>query len=258
MKNLLILFTVLLTFSLNAQYTILSAVQLNDGAEDQYLKLEEFFGPVHKLAVERGIEDLQAVFKVTSESEDENAPHYIILTNFSSKEQLDAYNESWQKGSWLALAKEAHKGKLSSRYVTRMMNSVGSESKDRRNYHLQGVAATIWSGGDLKPGETMFIGPTQAQNDDFENYESLFFKPYVEKAILNGKHRYWRLARVYERTENAYESMTHFFFNRPVDGGSIVDELPTDSFKFQKLQEGLSASSQHADQIILELVSSHN
>ena len=75
---------------------------------------------------------------------------------------------------------------------------------------------------------------------------------------MNGKHRYWRLARVYEITENAYEGMTHFFFNRPVEGGSMVDELPTDSFKFQKLQQGLSAASQHADQIILELVSSRN
>ena len=95
-------------------------------------------------------------------------------------------------------------------------------------------------------------------NDNFENYETLFFKPYVEKAIINGKHRYWRLARVYERTETAYEGITHFFFNRPVEGGSIADELPTDSFKFQKLQEGLSAASQHSDAIILELVSSHN
>jgi len=258
MKNLLILFTVLLTFNLNAQYTILSAVQLNDGAEDQYLKLEEFFGPVHKLAVERGIEDLQAVFKVTSESEDENAPHYIILTNFSSKEQLDAYNESWQKGSWLALAKEAHKGKLSSRYVTRMMNSVGSESKDRRNYHLQGVAATIWSGGDLKPGETMFIGPTQAQNDDFEKYETEFWMPYVENAIISGKHRYWGLSKVYEKSETAYDGISHFFFNVMVEGGSMIDGAPEDSFKFQKLREGLQAASQHADPITIELVSLNN
>ena len=95
-------------------------------------------------------------------------------------------------------------------------------------------------------------------SDDFENYESLFWKPYVEKAIINGKHGFWRLAKVYERTETAYEGITHFFFNRPVEGGSIADELPTDSFKFQKLQEGLSAASQHSDAIILELVSSHN
>ena len=32
----------------------------------------------------------------------------------------------------------------------------------------------------------------------------------------------------------------------------------TDSFKFKKLQEGLQASSQHADPITVELVSIHN
>ena len=63
----------------------------------------------------------------------------------------------------------------------------GSESKERRNYHLETVDRTIWAGGDLEPGDTFIITPTQAQNDDFENYESLFFKPYVEKAIMNGK-----------------------------------------------------------------------
>ena len=257
MKKFILLFILSLSLNVSAQYNILSAVQLNEGQEDQYLALEAFFGPIHKLAIEKGIQEWQSVWKVTSEV-GENGPHYIINTGFSSKEQLDAYNQSWTTQDWVALAKEAHKGKISNARIERIMGNVGSESKERRNYHLETVDRTIWTGGDLEPGDTFVITPTQAQNDDFENYESLFFKPYVEKAILNGKHRYWRLARVYERTENAYEGMTHFFFNRPVEGGSIVDELPTDSFKFQKLQEGLSAASQHADQIILELVSSQN
>ena len=257
MKKIILLLILSLTVNVSAQYNILSAVQLNEGQEDQYLALEAFFGPIHELAIEKGIQEWQSVWKVTSEV-GENGPHYIINTGFSSKEQLDAYNESWTTQDWVALAKEAHKGKISNARIERIMGNVGSESKDRRNYHLETVDRTIWAGGDLEPGDTFVITPTQAQNDDFENYESLFFKPYVEKAIINGKHRYWRLARVYERTENAYESMTHFFFNRPVEGGSMVDELPTDSFKFQKLQQGLSAASQHADQIILELVSSHN
>ena len=38
--------------------------------EDQYLELEEFFGPVHDLAIKKGIQDLQAVFKVVSTSDD--------------------------------------------------------------------------------------------------------------------------------------------------------------------------------------------
>jgi len=258
MKKIILLLTLLFTFNASAQYSILSAVQLNEEAEDQYLALEAFFGPVHDLAIEKGIENSQAVWKITSESEDENAPHYIIFTGFNSKEQLDAYNNSWTAGDWLALAKEAHKGKISNRRIERIMNSVGSESKQRRNYHLKRVDRTIWAGGSLKPGDELVLVPTQAQNDDFEQYESEFWKPYVEKAIINGKHRFWGLSKVYERSENAYEGMTHFFFNVFTEGGSMTDGIPTDSFKFQKLLEGLQSASNHADPITLELVSRHN
>ena len=256
MKKIILLFTLLFTFSASAQYNILSAVQLNEGQEEQYLALEAFMGPVHDLAIEKGIQQWQSVWKVISET-GENGPHYIINTGFSSKEQLDAFNKSWADGDWLDLAIEAHKGKISARRVERIMNNLGSESKERRNYHLSTVDMTIWYGSSLEPGDTFVITPTQAQNDDFENYESLFWKPYVEKAIINGKHGFWRLAKVYERNENAYEGITHFFFNRFVEGGSMTDGIPTDSFKFKKLQEGLNAASQHSDPITLELISRH-
>jgi hypothetical protein len=258
MKKIILLLTLLFTFNASAQYNILSAVQLNEGQEEQYLALEAFFGPIHDLAIEKGIQNSQAVWKITSESEDENAPHYIIMTGFSSKEQLDAYNNSWTADDWVALAKEAHKGSISSSRVERIMNNVGSESKERRNYHLKRVDRTIWAGGSLKPGDELILVPTQAQNDDFEKYESEFWKPYVEKAIINGKHRFWGLSKVYERSENAYEGMSHFFFNVFVEGGSMTDGIPADSFKFKKLQEGLNAASQHSDAITLELVSRHN
>ena len=32
----------------------------------------------------------------------------------------------------------------------------------------------------------MNLTPTQALNDDFENYETIFWKPYIEKSIING------------------------------------------------------------------------
>ena len=54
----------------------------------------------------------------------------------------------------MSLAKEAHKGKISSRRVQNIMNKVGEESNQRRNYHLV-VDSTIWAGGDLKPGDMM-------------------------------------------------------------------------------------------------------
>ena len=255
MKNLLITLSLFLTLSLSAQYSIISAVALNDGAEDQYLKLEEFFGPAHDLAVERGFQTFQAVFKVTSETDAENGPHYVIVTGFNSKDQLDDYTSG--NVNYAELATEAYKGKMSSRAVARMMNTVGSESKERRNYTLQGVDQTIWAGGDLQPGDTMSLTPTQALSDDFENYETMFWMPYIEKAILNGQHRYWGLSKVIDKTENAYDGISHFFWNVSVEGSNWFNEVDQD-FKFQKLQEGLNAASQHADPITLELVSIHN
>ena len=73
---------------------------------------------------------------------------------------------------------------MSSRSVTRYLNSVGSESNERRNYHLVGVDASIWAGGDLKPGDKMNILGTIAKSDDFEQYESEVYKPLIEKEIL--------------------------------------------------------------------------
>ena len=43
MKKLILLFTLSLTLNVSAQYNILSAVQLNEGQEDQYLALEAFW-----------------------------------------------------------------------------------------------------------------------------------------------------------------------------------------------------------------------
>lgn len=261
MKKILLLLTLIFTINISAQYNIISAVDVKDGMEDQYLELEDFFGPVHDLAIEKGLQNLQAVFKVLNTNDDgENVADFFIITSFSSKEQLDEYNASWQRGDWLALAKEAYKGKMSSRKVTKYLNSVGSESNERRNYHLVGVDATIWAGGDFKPGEKMNLLGTIAKSEDFESYESEVYKPLVEKEILKGNHRYWALSRIYERTENAYSDITHMFFNVGVEGSDASgswSEMQS-SFKGQKLIEGLQAASDHQSGGQLELVSIHN
>ena len=53
MKKILLLLTLIFTITTSAQYTILSAIDINEGMEDQYLQLEEFFGPVHDLAIKK-------------------------------------------------------------------------------------------------------------------------------------------------------------------------------------------------------------
>ena len=242
-KFIKILFTLFITLSLSGQYTIVSAVALNEGAEDQYLKLEEFYGPAHDLAIEKGLQTLQAVFKVTSETDAENGPHYIIVTGFNSKEQLDNYTSG--NVNYLDLAVEAYKGKMSKRAVTRMMNTTGSESKERRNYITQGVDQTIWSGGDLKPGDTMSLTPTQALNDDFENYETKVWKPIAEKNILSGNLRQWILVEAIDRTENAYDNWSHFAWNLRVENPG-EGYFPS-GFKWDKIWEGIESSRDMGD-----------
>ena len=88
MKNLLLLLTLAFTVTASAQYTIVSAVDIKDGMEDQYLALEAFFGPVHDLAIEKGMLNFQGVFKVVQTSDErQNEADYFIISGFSSKEQ---------------------------------------------------------------------------------------------------------------------------------------------------------------------------
>jgi hypothetical protein len=260
MKKIFLLLTLAFTLTTSAQYAIVSAVDVKDGMEDQYLALEAFFGPIHDVAIEKGMLNSQAVFKVINTSDDgENVADYFIISGFSSKEQLDAYNSN-SSDKWLSIAKEAHKGNLSSRRVERIMNSIGGESNQRRNYHLVGVDATIWAGGDLKPGDKMSILGTIAKSDDFESYESEIYKPMVEKEILKGNHRWWSLTKIYERTDNAYGEITHMFFNIGVEGKNMMEswEKMQSTFKGKKLMEGLQAASDHQNGGQLELVSIHN
>ena len=53
MKQLLFTFILLFSFSLNAQYAVMSAVDLNDGAEEDYLKLEKFWSGIHQEAIKQ-------------------------------------------------------------------------------------------------------------------------------------------------------------------------------------------------------------
>ena len=59
----------------------------------------------------------------------------------------------------------------------------------------------------------MSITSTIAKSDDFESWESEIIKPMVEKEILMGQHRYWGLAKIYERNE-LHPHMHYQFFHK--------------------------------------------
>ena len=74
------LLTVLFSFSVNAQ-TVMWAIDLKDGAEDDYLKLEEFYSEIHKEGLKQGLRSGWSVWKRTPQEGDEaNQAEYVILT----------------------------------------------------------------------------------------------------------------------------------------------------------------------------------
>ncbi len=86
----------------------------------------------------------------------------------------------------LELAQKAYKGKMSRRSIQRMMDGTGSESRQRRNYVIQVIDATILAGGDYKPGDVATINLMSKKTDDFEQYENEVWKPVAERNILSG------------------------------------------------------------------------
>ena len=85
MKQFILTLLLVFSFSLNAQYVIMTAVDLNEGAEQDYLELEEFYSEIHKEAVKQGLRSGQSVWKRTpKEGDEDSAPEYFIFDNFSS------------------------------------------------------------------------------------------------------------------------------------------------------------------------------
>ena len=183
MKNLLITLALIFSFSINAQYALMYAVDLNDGAEEDYLSLEKFWSEIHSEALNQGFHDGWSVWKRTPKDGDqESAAEYFIFENYSSIEQMqEGYNA-------MEIATKIYKGKKSRRYIQSMVQGTGitNPHRERRVYRLQGISATILAGGSVKPGDVSSINLMVKKSDDFENYESQIWKPVAEKNIMKG------------------------------------------------------------------------
>jgi len=241
MKNLFLTFIMFFSLSVNAQYAVMSAVDLNEGGEQEYLALEEFFSAINKEAVKQGLQTGQYVYKRTPKEGDEaNAPEYFIFNTYSSMEQM-------QQGiNWQDLALEVYKGKMSKRAIMRMLdNSRYNAEKERRSYVFKVVDATIRAGGAVKVGDKGTINLMNKKSDDFENYESEVWKPVAEKNILLGNLRHWVLVEAIDRSENAYDGWTHMVWNLRAENPGEWN-IPS-GFKWDKLWEGIESSRDMAD-----------
>ena len=239
MKQFILTLLLVFSFSLNAQYVIMTAVDLNEGAEQDYLKLEEFYSEIHKEAVKQGLRSGQSVWKRTpKEGDEDSAPEYFIFDNFSSMEQMQ------NQINYQELAEKVYKGKMSRRSIQRMLNT-DSTAKDRRGYVLEAVDFTILAGGSVKPGDKATINLMNKKTEDFEKYESEVWKPVAEKNILNGNLRQWAIVKLIDKSDNAYDGWSHMAWNLRGDNPGEWDG-PT-GFKWNKLWEGIESSRDMTD-----------
>ena len=195
---------------------------------------------INQAIVDAGIIAQWSVWKRTPQEGDEPGNNeYLIFDLYESMEQMEkGYNGA-------ELAQKAYKGKMSRRSIQRMLDGTGSESRERRNYVLEVVDATILAGGDVKPGDKASLNLMNKKSDDFENYESKIWKPIAEQNILNGRIRQWVLVKVKDRTDNAYTGFTHFAWN--LAGNSDVEFEGMSGFKWDKLWEGIESSRDMSD-----------
>ncbi len=246
MKKLLLLFTIVLSFSLNSQYARMIAVDLKEGGGKEYLELEKFWSQVHEKAVEKGLHNGWSIWKRTPKASDqESAAEYFIFESYSSLEQFeDGYNPQ-------ELALEAYKGKMSRRAINKYFNNSDYDAENaRRSYILEGVSATILAGGNAKVGDVATINVMSKKTDDFEDYEVNIWKPVAEDNILKGNIRQWILAKVVDKSDNAYD-WSHMAWNLRTDSNEY--DVPS-GFEWDKMWEGINSSRDMMDSTELTLV----
>ena len=88
------------------------------------------------------------------------------------------------------------------------------------------------------------------KSDDFENYETMVWKPIAEDNILKGNIRQWILAKVVQKSDNAYD-WSHMAWN--LRTGSNEYDVPS-GFEWDKMWEGINSSRDMMDSTELTLV----
>ena len=143
------------------------------------------------------------------------------------------------------LAQIAYKGKMSKKAITKMLEKTGSYSRERRTYMLEAVDFTTLGGGNVRPGDKATINLMTKKTDDFESYESEIWKPIAEKNIMKGSLRQWVLAKVTDRSENAWSEFTHLAWN--LRGNPDIEGQELSGFIWEKLWEGIESSRDMQD-----------
>ena len=219
MKKILLILLVF-PITLSAQYALADFVVINEGMDADYHKLEKVWGAWHQNSIDKGEKTGWAVWKRTpNDNDDENAAHYVVFNQFSSKEKMEDYingGDDFSINSAISTMKSKLKG-MSTSSIRKIVQSEQKIKKQVRSYTLQIVDATPLVGGDIKIGDKMSFATMSQKEDDYEEYESNVWKPYFLDEVMRNNHRWWALTKIVDRNENAYKKPSHLVWNIGVE-----------------------------------------
>ena len=235
MKNLYYLLFILFCVTLNAQsYIKMEVIKLKSGQEEEYLKIEEFFSDVKKLAVKKGLQSGWAVFKNIPNDQNKieglTYPDYMVFNLFDSKEQME------QSIDVNSLTNMAHKGKTKKKVIKKMLSSWSAPRQETRYYTYKRISNTNWGLGDFKKGLKMYGAPVQELDENYVNYELEFFKKGHDKQIETKERGWWELNEIVSSSDNALKEMTHIIFEAPGPMWGKI-ENPEPSFTEKMMSE---------------------
>tara|TARA_B100001109_G_scaffold248392_1_gene239159 strand:- start:1298 stop:2122 length:825 start_codon:yes stop_codon:yes gene_type:complete len=240
MKKIIFIISILFSINSYSQYASGSFIVLNDGMEEEYIKTEKLWHVYHKKSVKDGHKNLWSIWKVDVTNYDDKIekdrfPDYFILEGYDTLDDLTAESERYSPEGFKEISnyiKSKMKGKMSSRAIDKILSK--PVRKETRMYHHQFLASTPFTGGGLKVGDKMTIAPMQQLQDDYEDFETNFYKDLFSKRVMNGDHRWWGFSKIINRNDNALNISTHTAWNMFIEGKNM--EMPED-FSSRKIME---------------------
>lgn len=213
MKTIIqLLFVAVFSLSLNAQVANVDLYVIHEGKEDSYLKLEEIWKEFHQEAVDNGEKLGWAAWKVDSYDGKEMKNTYAVFNLFESEEQMK--NANWDQKAFMSIVKRRLKGKMSSSYINKITRM--NVKKESYSMQIKAVDLTPLVGGDIKVGDKAFWNGMVQLKEDYEQWETEFWKPIVMKNVMEGRQMQWVFTKVLsknEAMEKANPDMTHVTWN---------------------------------------------
>ena len=262
MKKILFVFITLFALKTGfSQIAVMEEITLKEGVENDYLKLEKMWSNVHEEIHAMGNKAGWFLFKVIPTEEGVNWPpngsnpwcEYIIFNIYTDSDQM---SKGWGIGSnrkeSQAFIRKANYNKMKSSEISRLLK-IGNLREKTTIYRMETVDATI-DVGALKIGDKAIILGIEELNEDYENFETKWFKTRHNESILKGQRLAWYLNRINSRSDNAYQPVSHIIFERfnpnppknlPNSEPSFVDKMMT--------KHGIASRKIHGG-LILELV----